>query len=150
MEPGETYWNAIDPIWDDINIDSAELFRLTFELVPRELGLLYAAHFCQSEVFNGGFTQFFWNSTGVLAPEAIEGFAAIGQLQVAAVVRRAMSMLGAPYPRDRADRWAALDELAPAADRQPDSTGRIGYRRIDRFGPLEEEFYSLLRTEADG
>jgi hypothetical protein len=25
-----------------------------------QVGLLYAAHFCQSEVCNGGFTQFFW------------------------------------------------------------------------------------------
>jgi hypothetical protein len=150
MEPGETYWNAIDPIWNDINIDSAESFQLTFSNVPRELGLLYAAHFCQSEICNGGFTQFFWNSTGVLAPEAIEGLAAIGQLQVADVVRRAVSMLGAPYPRDRAARWAALDELAPAADREPDSLGRAAYRRIDLFRPLEKEFYSLLRTEADG
>jgi hypothetical protein len=79
MQPGEQYWNAIDPIWDDIDIDTSESFQRTFQNVPRKLGLLYAAHFCQSEVCNGGFTQFFRNSTGVLAPEAIEGFAAIGQ-----------------------------------------------------------------------
>jgi len=27
--------------------------------------LLYAAHFCLSEVHNGGFLQLFWNSTGI-------------------------------------------------------------------------------------
>lgn len=86
----------------------------------------------------------------MLAPEAIEGFAAIGQPQVADVVRRAVSMLGAPYPRDRAARWATLDGLGPVANRQPDSSGSESYRRIDLFEPLETDFYFVLRTEADG
>jgi hypothetical protein len=59
MEPGERYCNAIEPIWDTIEIDSPESFQSTFSRVPAELGLLYAAHFCQSEVCNGGFAQFF-------------------------------------------------------------------------------------------
>jgi hypothetical protein len=143
MEPGETYWNAIEPIWDSIDIDSAELFQTTFERVPRELGLLYAAHFCQSEICNGGFTQFFSNSTGVLAPETVEGFMAIGQAKVANVVRRAMSTLGSPYLRDRAARWAALDGL-------PGARGHSRHRNIDLFRPLEEDFYSLLRTDGGG
>jgi len=145
MEPGERYWNAIDPIWDTIDIDGAESFQSTFNRVPAELGLLYAAHFCQSEVCNGGFTQFFRNSTGVLAPEAVQGFLAIGQPKVANVVERAISMLGSPYLRDRAERWAALDKLDP-----PSSSGAQRYRNIELFQPLEDEFYSLLRTEADG
>jgi hypothetical protein len=150
MEPGEAYWKAIDTIWDEINIDSVESFQRTFQNVPSELGLVYAAHFCQSEVCNGGFTQFFWNSTGVLAPEAVEGFVAIGQVKVADVVRRAMSMLGAPYLRDRAARWLTLDGLAPATDQEPGSAGHAGYRNIDLFGPLEKDFYSLLRTDGGG
>jgi hypothetical protein len=150
MEPGEIYWDVIEPIWDDIDIDSAESFQQTFQNVPRELGLLYAAHFCQSEVCNGGFTQFFWNSTGVLAPEAAEGFTAIGQLKVADTVKRAMSIVGSPYLRDRPVRWAVLNALAPAADSQRDSSGGSGYRRVDLFVPLEREFYSLLQTEAGG
>src|SRR5271170_7900760 len=100
MEPGEIYWDVIEPIWDDIDIDSAESFQQTFQNVPRELGLLYAAHFCQSEVCNGGFTQFFWNSTGVLAPEAVKGFEAISQPQLANVLSQAMALLGAPYLRE--------------------------------------------------
>ncbi len=150
MEQREVYWTAIEPIWDDINIDNVDSFHETFQNVRRELGVLYAAHFCQSEVCNGGFTQFFWNSTGVLAPEAVEGFVAIGQLKVADLVGRAMSMLGSPYPRDRAARWAALDGLRPGTDPREALLGRAGYRRIDLFGPFEDDFYSLLRTDAGG
>lgn len=33
---------------------------------PREPGLPYAALFCQPDVRDGGLSQFFWNSTGVI------------------------------------------------------------------------------------
>ncbi len=144
MERGERYWNAIEPIWDSINIDSVEAFQSTFGSVPPELGFLYAAHFCQSEVCNGGFTQFFRNSTGVLAPEAVRGFLAIGQLKVAGIVEKAISMLGSPYSRDRVARWTILDRLAPS-----NSSGETD-SRSSPLEPLEREFYSLLRTEAGG
>ncbi len=114
------------------------------------MGLLYAAHFCQSEVCNGGFTQFFWNSTGVLAPEAVEGFIAIGQPQVADVIQRAMNILGSPFRRDRAARWSALDTLRNEHDKGQDLAGRPRYKKIDSFGKLEREFYSLLVSEAGG
>jgi hypothetical protein len=149
MAPGETYWSTLDPIWDAIKIDTPDVFAQTFGAIPRSIGLLYAAHFCQSEVCNGGFTQFFWNSTGVLAPEAVEGFMAIGQAQVANVVRRAMEMLGAPFQRDRAARWQALEVLRGEPNKEIQS-GRPNYRNIALFGPLEDEFNSLLAREAGG
>jgi hypothetical protein len=100
------------------------MFAQTFGEVPRSVGLLYAAHFCQSEVCNGDFTQFFWNSAGVLAPEAVDGFIVIGQPHVADVLQRAMNMLGSPFRRDRAARWSALDALRDEHDKQPDPADR--------------------------
>jgi hypothetical protein len=150
MEPGEIYWSLIDPIWDKIYIDSPETFAQTFGEVSRGAGLLYAAHFCQSEVCNGGFTQFFWNSTGVLAPEAVEGFIAIGQPQVAEIVQHAMNMLGSPFRRNRAARWMALDQLRDEQEKQPDPANRPQRKNINLFRPLEKEFYSLLRSEGGG
>jgi Domain of unknown function (DUF4375) len=146
MEAGEKYWSVLGPIWDSIDISSPDSFDRTFKAVPRKLGSLYAAHFCQSEVCNGGFTQFFWNSTGVLAPEAADAFGEIGQHEVANVVQRAMSIMGSPYARDRASRWSALARLSGA----PLQGGRSQYTNVRLFEPLEKEFYSLLRTEAGG
>jgi hypothetical protein len=60
------YWDSIEPIWDSISIDSPESFHKTFAKVHPDLGLLYAAHFCELEVCNGGLTHFFSHSTGVL------------------------------------------------------------------------------------
>jgi Domain of unknown function (DUF4375) len=164
-----TYWSSVEPIWDVINIDSPESFLMTLAKVRPELGLLYAAHFCQSEVCNGGFTQFFWNSTGVLGPEAVKGFAAIGQEQTANIVQRAMDMLCQPYSRDRASRQMALKSLLPeneepAEQNETEAEGteeqellaliaqdRVpGYRRVEAFSPLEEEFYIALENGNGG
>src|ERR1700724_4631038 len=107
------YWSIVKPRWDAINISGGpEVFAQTFGSAPRASGLLFAAHFCQSEICNGGFHQFFWNSTGVLAPEAVEGFREIGQAQVAAVIEKGMSLFGSVYPRDRKERQTRLTEVS--------------------------------------
>ena len=52
---------------------------------PRELLLVWAARWCEAQVYNGGFHQFFRAGyTGVLAPEAVEGLQliALEHLQV--------------------------------------------------------------------
>jgi hypothetical protein len=128
------YWKVIEPFWDLINIyDGPELFRSTYDSAPKVSGLMFAAHFCQSEVCNGGFGQFFSNSTGVLAPEAVEGFRQIGQPQVAKVVESAMELLGPAYPRDRHEREERLPHLPK-----------------DVLDDLDEKFFSLIESEAGG
>jgi HEAT repeat protein len=119
---------------DVINIyDGPEIFLQTFGEVRREIGLMFATGFCQDEVCNGGFSQFFWNSTGVLAPEAVEGFIAIGQPDIADLVAQAMARLGLPYQRDR---WAREDALKLLPK--------------DAFDDLEKRFYALIHTEGGG
>lgn len=145
------YYQALEPVCDVIDIyEGPEVFLSTFSTVRPELGLLYAAHFCQYEICNGGFTQLFFNSTGVLAPEAVKGFVAIGQPRTAAIVQKAMSMLALTYPRERRNRQAALHDLASTTDITARVRGAEGYRRVEAFGPLEDEFYSLLESESGG
>jgi hypothetical protein len=131
--PGDAYWEKIEPIWKEISIyDGEETFLEQLGWVQPKIGDLFAAHWCQSEVRNGGFHQFFMNSTGVLAPEAAAGFRAIGMPRSAAIVTEAMGFFATPYPRDRQARQEALDG-------EPDP-----------FSQLDERFYELLDTEADG
>ena len=128
------YWSAVEPVWDAINIyEGPEIFLQTFSATPIVARLMFAAHFCQSEVCNGGFKQFFWNSTGVLAPEAVEGFRAIGQLDSAALVESAMDQIGTPYPRDREMRQERLSRIPE-----------------DALDSLDERFIALIETEAGG
>jgi Domain of unknown function (DUF4375) len=141
MDIDAPYWKVIEPIWEEVDIYSgAEIFTKSLSAVRREVALLYAAHWCQSEVCNGGLGQFFGNSTGVLAPEAVEGFRAIGQPLIADLVVQAMLLLGQPYERERERRNELLDLL-------PDDV----YDRIARpFGDLNEKFFELIRSESGG
>ena len=127
------YWNLIEPVLNRIDIDSAEAFSRTYCAVRPQVALLYAAHFCQSEVCNGGFYQFFSNSTGVLAPEAAQGFRAIGQAKVAGVVGAALDAFGRPYPRDREARRILLTDFTK-----------------DHFEVLDDRFFSLIEVENGG
>ncbi|MBK7350623.1 MAG: DUF4375 domain-containing protein [Gemmatimonadetes bacterium] len=100
---------------------------------------MFAAHWCQSEVYNGGLRQFFDNSTGVLAPEAVTGFRAVGMPKTAALLERAMLFFGSSYPRERADRERALAATENDDEELPNP-----------FETMDVELFTLLDTEADG
>jgi hypothetical protein len=137
QRPGERYWSVVEPFWHAVSIyDGSEEFAKGFGALPPSAGHLLAAHWCQSEVCNGGLHQFFSNPTGVLAPEALDGFRAIGLSEWAAVLAEAMRFFGEPYPREQADREELL-------------ASRPGGRREDwdPFISLDDRFYSWLDAE---
>src|SRR5262249_30868263 len=137
-EPGELYWSLVEPVWGKISIyDGAKTFLRQFRAVPKYVGLLFAGHWCQSEVRNGGFHQFFWNPTGILAPEASEAYHAMGIPEWAAIVDEAMQYFGKPYPREQFDR--AVPERTPGKKRE----------EWDPFYSLDERFYDWLRSDGD-
>lgn len=129
----EHYWSVIDPVWDELCLswDDPDEFVRRFAATPEIQRNLYAAHWCDSEVNNGGFHQFFWNTTGVLAPEAAAAYRAIGIPERAAVVEEAMRFFGDPFPRIRGVRIRALDEFR---DLHPETR--------DPFRYLEDRFYA--------
>lgn len=134
MEPGERYWEVVEPHWRTVDIYNGEgRFQRTFARVPQPAGHLLTLHWCQSEVCNGGFHQFFMNPTGVLAPEATRGFREIGMPSVADIVERAMAVFGSPYPREQEPRREFLLGLA---DKTP----------LDRnpFADLDSAFYDAI------
>jgi hypothetical protein len=95
-------------------------------------------HWCQSEVCNGGFHQFFHNSTGLLAPEAVDGFEAIGARELGSTTGEAMRYFGLPFPRDRHVRL----------DRLQETQGRIR-KGWDPFVTYDDRFYRWLHAEKD-
>jgi hypothetical protein len=151
------YWDAVEPIWDVINIyEGADIFLASFAKVPRPVGIVYAAHFCLSEVHNGGFLQFFKNSTGVLAPEALEGFRAIAMPQLASVVNEAMNVLGPEYPRDRDARCEAILSASPLSGEEIEKAFKeakklyLAYAKVAAPLPwdsLSEQVWQLAATE---
>lgn len=122
MTKGMDYWSLIEPFWLPLNRswdDGPEAFVRLFGSVPPAIGHLYAAHWCQSEVCNGGLDQFFGNTTGLLAPEALDGFRAMGATIWAAILAEGMEYFGTPYPRNRAKRAEFLRAKHATGDRNP-------------------------------
>jgi hypothetical protein len=108
--PGELSWSLIEPYWERISIyDGADTFRREFDRTPGVVANLFAGHWCVTEVRNGGFHQLFWNSTGVLAPEAAAAFEQIQLPDLASTVREAIAFFPEPYPRDREVRQLTLE-----------------------------------------
>jgi uncharacterized protein DUF4375 len=135
------YWDLVYPIWDAVSIyNGPDVFLQQYAASPETARVLFAAHWCQSEICNGGFDQFFSNDTGVLAPEGVEAFRKIGMPQIAALIEQAMSALGPAYPRDRGEREDAIDTAWDAC----------GNRESGPFGHLDELFFVLIETENDG
>jgi hypothetical protein len=130
------HWELLEAAFEAVDIYAEpQLFVEQFRRLSTKVGNLLAAHWCQSEVCNGGFLQFFRNSTGVLAPEAVAGFKAIGLAEWAALVEKAMSYFGSAYPRDREERAKLLPR--PAEGQRRDDW--------DPFHELDRKFYEPLR-----
>jgi len=140
LRPGEAAWAKIEDFWDAVSIgDGATVFETQFRALPPGVGHLLATQWFQSETRNGGFHQFFHNSTAMLAPEAVAGLRALGLNDCADLLVEAMRFFGAEYPRDQNARIAALDMQS-------------GNRREewDPFFKLDQRNFDLLDNEAGG
>lgn len=126
----------IAPAYDVVEVHAGpgELAEGLGRLTPGQPALL-ALHWCVAEVCNGGFDQFFENSTGILAAEALEGMRRIGAAETAGVLLGAMRVFpGAAPPLDRKARVRQLKAVSRS-------------ERKKRFEPLEDRFYKLVDTE---
>ncbi|MEA2690300.1 MAG: hypothetical protein QOD51_2907 [Candidatus Eremiobacteraeota bacterium] len=135
------YWSLVEPVWEEISVyDGPARYLEGIHAVPEPVGLLFASHWTYQETFNGGFSQFFHNSTGIVAPEALRGFRAIHQVGVANVLERAMLHFGRIYPRDRAERQRLMSVR----------TGTMDYCVDPALSTFDDEFFALIDEEAGG
>lgn len=134
------YWLLVEPVWDSlVQWDEISGFQSTFASTDLSARTLFAAHWLYTEVCNGGFHQFYWNSTGVLAPEAADAYSAMGMPRTAEVIRRSIAWFRTPYPRDRGSRIEQLDRYA---ETHPESESP--------FAPMDDEFYQVAESENGG
>ncbi len=118
---------------------SGDRFVGQFAQITSEEQTLFSTSWVVAEVLNGGFHQFFWNSTGVLAPEAKYGFEALGLATCARLLETAMDFFGPSYPRDREARIAMLEQFEEANGED-----------TDPFEGLDGSFYDQIENEHGG
>jgi hypothetical protein len=97
----------------------------------------------RDEVNNGGFHQYFFNCAGDLAPDAMDAATEAGVNGLADLVRRAVDMLGSPYPVDRDARQQRLVETGLEPEAFEDLYN--GYREIELAIDLDAVMDNLAR-----
>jgi uncharacterized protein DUF4375 len=89
-------------IWDKPDAEvAAQLAALT-----KEQRTLFAMEIFNTEFENGGVHQFFFNSSGAVAPEVYDAFLELGLDRQAAIFKRALELFQKGYPRDMGRRRA--------------------------------------------
>jgi hypothetical protein len=125
----------IDPVWYAADFyETLDVLEETLEPFSWPQRLVWAVLLTSAEVCSGGLDQFFSNSTGMIWPEAIEGFEAVGRADLADILREAVSRFPSPPARDRERRWNALEKMGRNA--LDDLTRRYYDAEEDLFGAL--------------
>ena len=107
MDPLE----VIDPLWWSVSIyDGEETYHAHLQPFTLPQRYVLAIQWYIFEVNNGGHDQFFFNSTGIVWKDALQGFRAIGHSRAAAVLQKAADKLGGDPPLDRTARQDLLGD----------------------------------------
>ncbi len=72
--------------------------------------IFYITQTLEMEVNNGGFAQFFYNSSGDFSNELAAAFTQIGAVKTAQICQKAISAFGQEIPTGRAEAVEMLDE----------------------------------------
>lgn len=86
--------------------------------------VFYVGQLLEMEVNNGGFSQFFFNSSGDSANEIVSAFTKIGAVKTAEICKKAVSIYDGEVPADR-DEWEDVfvddEELGAVLDECDDA-----------------------------
>ena len=121
-------FDILDVIWEkaDFYSDEPTYLRSVEPATKGQLGI-YAATWYIFEVNNGGHHQFFFNSTGMVWQQALEGFTLLGAEKHKAILEQAVRLF--PNAQPSKDRQVRYDQLE-AID-------------SDKFDPLDDQLYGL-------
>ena len=73
--------------------------------------LFYITQTLEQEVNNGGFSQYFYNSSGNFANEVVDAFTRIGAHKTAEICKKAVAVFNGQVPVDRDERENLLESL---------------------------------------
>lgn len=73
--------------------------------------VIFIAQILEQEVNNGGFDQFFYNSSGDFSNELVDAFTKIGALKTAEICKKAVSVFNGEVPVNREEREEVFDKI---------------------------------------
>jgi len=101
----EIFQNILDVIFDEGDEDTIHLSRLS-----DEAKVVYFTWWCDAEIHNGGFDQFFFNFSGDHTKETMEALEVIGASVSLSLFNKALTWFPNSTPNpDREKRWKELE-----------------------------------------
>ena len=99
--------------------------------------ILYVTQTLEQEINNGGFTQYFYNSSGDLANELTAALTAIDAHKTVAICQKALSPFKGIVPTDRTERQAAMERM---------HSDKLWEKCDDAFYEYEDDLEALNRA----
>lgn len=97
---------VIEPLWYTVSIYGDEAtYNADLQKFSLPQRYIFAIQWYFAEVYNGGHDQFFFNSTGIVWKDALEGFKVIGMTECAEILSEAARRMGGSPSFDREERW---------------------------------------------
>lgn len=125
---------VIEPLWYSVNIyESKEEYEKCKKNFNIEQVSVFAIIWFNSEVLNGGVTQFLSNSTGIVWQDAFNGFKNLGLHKGVQIFQDLLSYVGKELPFDRDEREELIDNLY---EEDEDKSELF-------FGKLDSEYYAF-------
>jgi hypothetical protein len=96
------------------------------------------------EVNNGGHDQFYFNSTGIVWEDALNGFGEIGLLDICEIIKESANRLGGYPSKDREERWEQMDVCNANFDDLDDR-----FYKIEKKIDIDEELLKYIRQNRE-
>ena len=132
----ETY-QVLEPMYDVIDLSDRAAYECSMKPFSYPMRLLFAVDSYIAEVYNGGHDQFFFNSTGVLWKDALEGLEVIGAREAAAILKRVIERFERAIPDDADERRKMMDDLEDGLFEEDD---QAFYDMSDSIDELEKMY----------
>ena len=110
------------------------------EVLNVDQRVFYITQALEMEVNNGGFAQFFFNSSGGFANELVFSFKKIGAMKTAEICKKAISIYGDKVPTDRDERE---NVLTPDDENEEERIEEVLNECDDAFFEYEDDLVEL-------
>lgn len=142
----ENSWSITEPVWYSGNIyDGYEKYEMSLKNFSAEQRYLFAMIWLDAEVCNGGFVQFFDNSTGIVWEDAYKGYKVIGAEKLYVLMEKVIEIFGTPS-FDREKRWDVLENGGDELFNKLDECADDYYKVMDE---LEGKIVSWIKENPE-
>lgn len=113
------------------------------DALTTEEQVIVAVEALEREVNNGGYSQFFLNSSNKYAPIIVDALQRIGCQEAARLTKRAFDIVGVPTPHSH----SYQDSIAELSPEQVDALGRCDVEYYRVVGDLAYPLFQYIKRE---